>query len=137
MQRYLKLNKFHSFLDDTILKIKEDNAHLGLHSGFISYLDENKISEKFSMISSIGRFKKDDNLNIISAKEIDILSIVYISKQKLFKNNVFINILQKDDIDLFFYFEFEENILESQKENILKYFIDIDIEIFEKQWELK
>jgi hypothetical protein len=137
MQRYLDSDTFYEFLNSAIIQIKNDYTHFGLESGFISFLDESKLSEKFSIIASIGRFKKENNFNIISAKEIDMLSIVYITKQRLCKNNIFINIIHKDGIDIFFYFEFKEDLSDVENKELIEYFINLDSMILSKEWKTK
>ncbi|MCK5293385.1 MAG: hypothetical protein KAJ49_01945, partial [Arcobacteraceae bacterium] len=94
-------NTFHNFLDDLLINIKQDYKKYNLKNGFISFLDETKISEKFVLISAVGRFLNNDNLNIISAKEVDILSIVHMSKKSLFKNNIYVDNIQKNEQEYF------------------------------------
>ena len=133
----INTNTFQDFLDDALIKIKQDYKKYNLKDGFIAYLDESKISEKFILISSIGRFLNSDNLNIISAREVDILSIVYISKKSLFKENIFIDIIQKEEQDIFLYLEFDHPLTDNEKNNLSEFFTTLNTLILEKTWDIE
>jgi HD-like signal output (HDOD) protein len=100
------------FLDFVLHNIKFEN--LNIKHGFISCLDESKISVRFKIVSSIGRFLHSEKIKIISSKEIDQLSTVYMTKQIYIKNNLYIDYLNINSQNIFIYLEFEEIITEDK-----------------------
>ena len=125
---------FHQFLDKVLNKIILDLDKYGIVNGFIAFLDAKKINERFNIISSFGRFSTENNINVISAKEIDIHSIVYMSKDSFFKKNLYIDIIEENKKDIFLYLEFNNDIDEVTIEKLKIFFTSIKTIIIQKDW---
>lgn len=127
---------FIEFLDKLLDQFQKDHNEYNLVNGFVSLLDEEKIEERFAILTSIGRFRNTDGVHIVSAKEVDILSIVYISKKSLFKDNVYVDYIQKDAKDIFLYLEFKD-MLDRKDRRLLEIFLDkLKNMIMQKDWNL-
>jgi len=125
---------FNQFLHNVLHQIKNDLRQYTMRDGFIAFLDGKKINERFKIITSVGKFINSDNINIISAKEVDILSIVYISQKPFLKNNIYVEIIEQNQKDIFLYLEFKENIQDEIKSKLELFFDNIRPIIKQKDW---
>ncbi|HIP12130.1 MAG TPA: HDOD domain-containing protein [Arcobacter sp.] len=133
----IKSNNFHDFLDTLFQNFKNDFQDYKLKSGFMSFLEETKVNERFSIVCAFGRFIADNGVFNIGASEIDSLSIVYIKKDGIFINKKYIDIITKNDQDVFVYIEFE-NELNPQEQEIFKQAISkIKNIILEQNWNIE
>jgi HD-like signal output (HDOD) protein len=123
----------YDFLDFILNNLKFDNYKI--KGGFISYLDESKVSSRFKIISATGRFINSNNIKIISAKEIDKLSIVFMKKESLIKDNLYIDIINKNSEDIFIYLEFDKNINNEEKLQFKTFFNELNDMILHTQWD--
>ena len=133
----IKSNNFYDFLDTLFQNFKNDFQDYKLKSGFMSFLEETKVNERFSIVCAFGRFIADNGVFNIGASEIDSLSIVYIKKDGIFINKKYIDIITKNDQDVFVYIEFE-NELNPQEQEIFKQAISkIKNIILEQNWNIE
>jgi len=123
----------YDFLDFILNNLEFTNYKIT--GGFISYLDQSKVSSRFKIISAVGRFLNSNNIKIISAKEIDKLSIVFMMKESLIKDNLYIDIVQKNSEDIFIYLEFDKNIKEEEKLQFKTFFNELNDMILNTQWD--
>ena len=123
----------YNFLDFILNNLQFDNYKIT--GGFISYLDQSKVSSRFKIVSAVGRFLNSNNIKIISAKEIDKLSIVFMMKESLIKDNLYIDIVNKNSEDIFIYLEFDKNIKEEEKLQFKTFFNELNDIILNTQWD--
>lgn len=112
----------YEFLEFILNTIEDEFKNYTLVGGFIAYLDETKVSTRFKIISSIGKFLNANNIKIISAKEIDKLSTVFMTKEPLLKENLYIDIVNKNSQDIFIYLEFNTILNKNEQIEITNYF---------------
>ena len=130
----IKSNNFHDFLDKILQNVKIDCVDYKLKNGFIAFLEETKVNERFSVISAFGRFVNDDLSFNICASEIDILSIVYMKKDGMFLKTKYIDIVTKNNQDVFLYLEFEEELCKEDQEKFKRIITHIKNIIIDKDW---
>ena len=140
IKKYDKLISQNISLDECmhlILKYLNDDLILyNFNSGFISYLNEDKIKKRFKIICSNGRFLNKNNINVITSKEIDKLSIVFMTKTNFFKENIFIDIIEKNNKNVFIYIEFDKILNKERKIIIINFFIKLNSLLKNKNWEI-
>jgi len=124
----------YEFLDFILSKIEIEFNKYNIKGGFIASLDESKVSSRFKIISSVGKFLNSHNMKVISAKEIDKLSTVFISKKSLVRGNLYIDIINQDSKDIFIYLEFESNLNDNEQIQLTNYFDIINLIIKNTQW---
>ena len=135
--KLLQSNNFHDFLDKLLQNFKVDFTDYKLKNGFISFLEETKVNERFSIISAFGRFKTEDGMFNIGGSEIDTLSIVYLKKDGIFINKKYIDIMTKHNQDVFLYIEFEEELSCSEQEKFKRLIEHIKNIIMDKNWNVE
>jgi len=128
-----KNSTLYEFLDFILLNL--DFKDLKISGGFIGYLDETKVSSRFKILSARGNFLNSNNIKVISAKEIDKLSIVFMKKESLIKDNLYIDIINKNSLDIFIYLKFEEDIKDEEKIKLKTFFNTLNGMILNTQWE--
>ena len=129
-----KSNNLHDFLTKLLQNFEIDFKNYKIESGFVSFLEETKVNERFSIISAFGRFVDDKGQFYIGGSEIDSLSIVYLKKDGIFLNKKYIDIMTKNNQDVFLYIEFQEELTLDEEEKfkrVIKYVKKI---IMEKSW---
>jgi len=124
----------YSFLDFVLVNI--NFKQLNIKGGFISCLDSSKVATRFKIISSIGRFLNSQNIKVISAREIDKLSTVFMTKNTYIKNDLYIDYVYANCQNIFIYLEFEKNLNDKEKLQIKKTFDIINNIIKTKNWDL-
>ncbi len=132
----LDSHSFDIFLHNLLPILKENMNKFLLENAFIAYLDEMKIEDRFEIVSSIGRFHGENDLNLISSKEIDILSVAYISKKSFFKNNIYVDVVEKDSKILFLYLEFESILTESDTVEMEIFFTNLTKIMIGQNWSI-
>ena len=142
----MNINKYTRIIHNNISLTKSINLILqslsndllifGFNSGFIAYLDENRIDKRFKILCSNGKFLNNNNINVITSKEIDGLSIVYMTKKNTFKDNFYIDIIEKNNKDVFIYLEFDKILNDKQKNIINIFFRELNDLMRNKNWEL-
>ena len=123
----------YDFLDFILNNLEFTNYKIT--GGFISCLDSTKVARRFKIISSIGGFLNSNNIKIISAKEIDKLSIVFMTKRTYIKNNLYIDYVYTNCQNIFIYLEFDKNIKEEEKLQFKTFFNELNVMIQNKQWD--
>jgi len=136
-----KHNKFinkdttlYEFLEFILNTIEDEFKEYILSGGFIAYLDETKVSTRFKIISSVGKFLNSNNIKIISAKEIDKLSTVFMTKEPLVKENLYIDIVNKNSQDIFIYLEFDTILDKTEQIKVTNYFTILNRLIKNTNW---
>jgi len=124
----------YEFLDFSLITIEKEFKKYNLTGGFIAYLDETKVSTRFKIISSFGNFLNSNKIKVISAKEIDKLSTVFISKKSLIRDNLYIDLINKNSQDIFIYLEFKENLKINEQKEINQFFDILNLKIKNKNW---
>lgn len=132
----LDSHSFDIFLHKLLPILKENMDKFLLENAFIAYLDEMKIEDRFEIVSSIGRFHGENDLNLISSKEIDILSVAYISKKSFFKNNIYVDVVEKDSKILFLYLEFESILTKSDTTDMEIFFDNLTKIMIGQNWSI-
>jgi len=132
----IKSNNFHDFLDKLLQNFKIDCVDYKLKNGFIAFLEETKVNERFSVISAFGRFVNEDLAFNIGASEIDILSIVYMKKDGMFLKTKYIDIITKNSQDVFLYLELEEELSKEDQEKFKRVITHIKNIIIDKDWNI-
>jgi hypothetical protein len=138
LKYYYALNKstsLHNFLDSILQDFQDDDSQFKLENGFISFLDETKVNERFSIISAIGTYKNIYSEFAISPKNVDLLSIVFITNVGFFKENIYIDTIKKENQDIFLYFDFKNLLNEEQKRKFIIRINYIKNMILNKNWD--
>jgi len=124
----------YDFLDFILNNLESEFNDHHIVGGFIAYLDETKVTTRFKIISAIGKFLNSHKIKVITSKEIDKLSIVYMTKKNIVKENLYIDIINKKSQDIFIYLEFKENLNQIEQNDITNFFDKLNALIKNTQW---
>jgi len=90
----------------SILNLSHDPSNMKASDAFFAILNEDKIENKFELLTTTGKFRKEDQSKIITPEALVLLNEAFINKESFFKDDVYVGFFSTNNhSDLFLYIE--------------------------------
>ena len=90
----------------SILNLNHEPGNIKASDAFFAILDNDKNENKFKLLATAGKFKDNDNFNVITPEALSLLDEAFISKKSFFKDDVYVGFFSTGkNNDLFLYIE--------------------------------